>query len=246
MLDWSQTKKAVNQWLDAPDDRDTRIVFVTGDFTDATLAWARALGACTHGWSRTEGWPLASGGALGPDAVALAAWLTPADVLALDVPEDAPRVSALLAAHPTAAVAWIWQPWATSVEATLAADATGGRHALEQILDGEHPSLELSDALQGQVEGLDDGTPATAAALRWYLRHSTALTGGLPDDPRVHLLPHHQATTAWPSLCDALGLSGPGPSPGTAHTAAPEVPAPLARLCEALTDALQARAPQPR
>lgn len=234
---WPLLKKAVNQWVDGPDDRLTRLGFVVGDDLGAAPAVATALGALDRSWAITHGWPLTDDGHLhGPDATALAAWLVPADVLWLAVPAETARLAALLDAHSTARAAWVWRPWRDAVRAALHADPAGAATALRAA------RAAASDTLRAQFDDLipdASAPPALAAALTWYARHGAARA--FADDPRVTWVPADRPEHALESLVAASGLPGratptlPPVPPGEA----PTLDAPVVRLCDALEAALR-------
>lgn len=244
---WRRARKAMNQWLDGDDDRHTRLVFVCGDAHGGARAVADALGSVEQAWS-TEGWPVESGSLIGPDATALAAWLTPADVLLLTVPGESHRVGALLSAHPTALVAWAWRPWAEAVHATLALDPSGGRDALRALAGGGvAPGLPpLAEDARDQLRTLlgDAPGPGTCAALSWYVRHGVVASGPISRDPRVVLLPLDGGVEALAELVGKTGLAQPDALavPPVPPQEAADVDPRVARLCDALADTLRGRA----
>ncbi len=239
---WRTTKKAINQWLDADDDRITRLVIVTGDDLGGVEALVRWAGDRVGAFGIADAWPVPEGAVASPDAAALAVHATPADVLFLAAPADAGRVDSLRRAHPEATVWWCWRPWQAAVAERITRSEDGGRAALDALAQGAQGQGSLAgiqldeDAQDALADLLDHAVgPADAAALTWALRHEGALTPAV--DRHVALDDPSRVAQA----LDAVGLSEAGPAwtaPPVDPADPPTVSPAIAARCDAVATAL--------
>ncbi|MCB9663197.1 MAG: hypothetical protein H6732_03720 [Alphaproteobacteria bacterium] len=248
----SNARKALNQWLDAPDDRRSHALLVVGTPHGGTGALVAALHGCEQVWT----WGADAAAAFDgehlrpPDVVEALLWATPADAVVLEILGDVHLVDRVLEVHDGARAVWLVRPWREVAELAVAAQGDAALRAIQALADGTAEEtgalgVRVPEAVVEQVRACRpaDLSPAAGAALDWYVRTSFLYTLQLDTDPRVLVLPtptvaadpvatltrvlaHAGVSTRQP--LPALDLAPSPPSPAV------EVGGDVAALCDAL------------
>lgn len=253
----SQLRRAVNQWLDAPDDQVSAPAFVLGCQRSGTSLIADLLGSLPQSWC----WPEHNSIAYeafrlrSPATVALLTRLTPARLVVFKPVCDAHLGDRILDAHPDARAVWVVRGWRAVAQSCV--DKWGSHHkdvllklARNEGADVSWRGERIPDAIQAQITALatDDMPDEAGAALFWYLRNTFYFSLALDADPRVTLLRYDDLVRD-PVATLAPVLAHLGADAGQAETLAAKVerretaaalPAMDERIV-ALCDALQAK-----
>lgn len=251
------TRKALDQWLDAPDDQIARPLFVFGCQRSGTTMLLRVLARSPEVWVHPEKSQLAYDRfrLREPAWVGAVTRLTPAAVAVYKPLCDSHLADRVLALHPDARALWVWRDWRDVANSAVA--KWGGHHkeVLLHLADGRFDAIgwrgeRVPPTLLGQVrEVVSDGmSEATGAALFWYLRNAFFHALGLDADPRVRLVAYEQLVSdparvfeevaahagvrwdpSWATDVDARSVG---------RRDEPDVDPAVARLCDALAEAL--------
>lgn len=247
----SSARKALNQWLDAPDDRRSRALFVAGTPHGGTDALVAALHRCQQVWTWTAGSRAFDGERLrAPDVVEALLWGTPADAVVFEVLHDVHLLDRVLEVHDGARAVWLARPWREVAEAAVAAAGDAPRKGVVALAEGSADEVgplgvRVPEAVAEQVRacGPADLSAASGAALDWYVRTSFLFTLQLDTDPRALVLDTPQlAADPSAGLARVLAHVGLTPRgdlpplslPTAAPRAAVEVTGDVATLCDAL------------
>lgn len=244
-------KRATHQWLDGADDRQPRPVFVFGPEGAGAPLLAQQLDQPPAVWRWSPGRHLAhAGGRLrAPEVVAGLTAASPAEVVIFEAVEDSHLADRVLDAHPGAVALWVTRGWASVAKEEAARHGTRPAERVRALATGRAHEVgafgeRLPDGLRGQLAELvgPDLSPEAGAALAWYVRASFFHALGLDGDARVRLVRHEDVVEApertFGGVLTHLGLPLEAVEPPEAGAAQlpPEVdvPAPVARLCNAL------------
>jgi hypothetical protein len=246
-------KRAVNLWLDAPDDQVSRPVFVVGCQRSGTTMLIETIAELPGVWVHPEKSPLACDDyrLRSPAVIDLLTRVTPAAAVVYKPVCDSHLTDRILAAHPSARAIWVVRRWS---DVARSAVKKWGDHQLQVILDLAHGNTaavgwrgeRVPEAILAQLRELADGdlSPHAGAALFWYVRNSFYFSLGLDADPRVLLVRYKQMVgdkaRTWPVIMDHLGVPyDPSMTAGIIDTSAgqpapDDVPDRVRLLCEAL------------
>lgn len=255
---WRLGKRALNQWLDAPDDRVATPVFVVGCQRSGTTMLIEVLAHVDDVWVHPEKSPVAYDDyRLRPPAVVdLVTRLTPAAAALYKPVCDSHLTDRLLATHPGSRAVWMVRRWPDVVRSAVRKWGAHQREVIEAIAAGradtqgwrgERLPPGLVEQLAGVVRDHGPLSDNAGAALFWYVRNSFFFSLGLQHDPAVLLLRYEDLVRApdeaLPRVLAHLGVPyDPRVAEGIVDTSTgrpspDDVPPAVAALC----DALQAR-----
>lgn len=194
---WALAKRALNQWLDAPDDRVARPLFVVGCQRSGTTMLLDTLMRAPDLWVHPEKSSVAYDAfrLRSPGTIDLVTRLTPAAVAIYKPLCDSHLVDRMLAHHDNATAIWLVRRWEDVARSSV---AKWGAHHLDIVRAvsaglgdtvgwrGERVPEELVAQLAELVSA--DTTAEEGAALFWYLRNSFFFALGLDEEPRMQLL----------------------------------------------------------
>lgn len=248
-------RKAVDQWLDAPDDRRSAALFVVGCQRSGTTMLIDVLRKAPQVWVHPEKSPLAYHQFRLRTAAAIdgVLWLTPADTVVFKPLCDSHLTDRLLDAHPGSQALWLYRRWPDVAASAVTKWGHHQRDVLRALAEGRADSVgwrgeRLPRLLVAQLEELvtPDLSDHAGAALFWYVRNSFFHALDLHVDPRVRLVRYEDLLTrrddAFAEVCAFARVSlDPAWLEGVKSTLPPvptlDVPPDVAAVC----DALQAR-----
>jgi hypothetical protein len=197
-------KKAFNQWLDAPDDREPFAVFVVGCQRSGTTMLIDTLMKAPDLWVHPEKSPLPYDNfRLRSPAVvqAVTSW-TPAHAVLYKPLCDSHLIDRVLDLHPRSKAIWLVRRWGDVANSAV---TKWGDHQLDVVRAiaqgradtvgwrGERIADDLVEDLRQALP--EDPTPHDGAALFWYLRNSFWRSLELSQDPRVLLVRYEDLVT---------------------------------------------------
>ncbi len=190
-------RKAVNQWLDAPDDRQAHPFFVFGCQRSGTTMFIETLMAAPDLWVHPEKSQLAYDDfrLRSPATLSLITRLTPAAQAIYKPLCDSHLADRILDAHPDATGVWMVRRWEDVARSATAKWGDHHKDVVRAIASGRAADVgwrgeRLPPVLIDQLGSLLDHT-ATAedgATLFWYMRNSLYFSLHLQEHPRCRLV----------------------------------------------------------
>ena len=190
-------KKALNQWLDAPDDREPRPLFIVGCQRSGTTMLIQTLMRAPDVWSHPEKSQLAYRDfrLRSPATVQAITAMTPASTVVYKPLCDAHLTDRILAAHPRGKAWWLYRGWRDVANSAVTKWGAHQRQVVSDIANGHADRWgwrgeRLPTALVAQLKELvtPDLTPEAGAALFWYIRNSFYFSLQLDRHPSVSLI----------------------------------------------------------
>lgn len=251
-------KKAVNQWLDAPDDRVATPVFVFGCQRSGTTMLIDTLMAAPDLWVHPEKSSIAYDNfrLRSPAVVEFVTRHTPAATVIYKPLCDSHLADRILDAHPTGRALWAVRAWADVANSAVKKWGDHQRDVILQIVHGRADVVgwrgeRLPEAVVARLAELAAPglSPAAGAALFWWLRNSFYLSLGLDQDPRVQVVRYESLVTrpheAFVPVFEHCGVpyqaaytAGIVPT-SVGRAPAPEVSPAIAAACDALAARLR-------
>lgn len=255
----------VRQWVERPEGATSSPVFVLGAQRSGTTMLIDTLRKSPEIWVHPEKSNIAYQAfrLRSPETIRRLTALTPATAVIYKPLCDSHLADRILAEHPRSRAIWMYRRWADVANSAVA--KWGGHH--KDVMDGirsgalhelgwrgERLPAELVDQVRAVTDA--DSSPETGAALQWYLRNSFYFLLNLDAEPRVMLQAYEplveRPAEVFPALFDFVGV----PFDATyiddvvptsiGLRPAPAVDPRVARLCDALTERLDAAAAAPR
>lgn len=249
-------KRALNQWLDAPDDRTARPLFVFGCQRSGTTMLIDTLMRAPDLWVHPEKSTLAyrEFRLRSPGTVSMVTRLTPAAVAIYKPLCDSHLADRVLAAHEDASAIWLVRRWE---DVARSAVKKWGSHQLDvvrAIATGRGDTVgwrgeRIAEPLLEQLAELSSPTltELDGAALFWYLRNSFYFALGLDEQPRMTLLRYEDLVMrpkpSFRPVFESLGVdwNAAWVEHVVSHAVARERPVGVDPRVMALCDALQER-----
>jgi hypothetical protein len=194
---WNLAKKAMNQWLDAPEDLTPRPLFIVGCQRSGTTMLIQTLMRAPDVWVHPEKSQLAYNDyrLRSPATIEAITRMTPASTVVYKPLCDAHLTDRILAAHPGGRAWWLYRGWRDVANSAVRKWGTHQRQVVLDIAAGHGDRWgwrgeRLPEALIDQLAGLvtPEMTPEAGAALFWYIRNSFFHSLGLDTHPEVSLI----------------------------------------------------------
>lgn len=194
---WRLAKKAINQWLDAPEGRTPQALFIVGCQRSGTTMLIDTLMRAPDLWVHPEKSALAYDDfrLRSPATVEVITRLTPASTVIYKPLCDAHLTDRILAAHRTAHAWWVVRDWRDVANSAVRKWGSHQRDVIVDLAAGRGEAWgwrteRVPEAMIAQLKQLvtADLTPEAGAALFWYVRNSFYFSLGLDADPRVTLV----------------------------------------------------------
>jgi hypothetical protein len=251
----------VRQWVTRPEGARSSPVFVLGAQRSGTTMLIDTLRLSPEVWVHPEKSNIAYRAfrLRSPETIRRLTALTPATAVIFKPLCDAHLADRILEEHPRGRGIWMYRRWADVANSAVAKWGTHHKEVMDAIRSGALQELgwrgeRLPQDLIDQVVAVtdQDSSAETGAALQWYLRNSFYFLLGLDKEPRVMLqayepLVEHPAEV-FPALFDFIGvpfhaqyIEDVAPT-SVGLRPAPSVDPRVARLCDALTERLDAAA----
>jgi hypothetical protein len=253
--------RQVDHWLDLPDDTVPRALFVLGCQRSGTTMLIDTLRRSPRTVVHPEKSRLAYDAfrLRSPAVIAAITRLSPGELAVYKPLCDAHLGDRMLDAHTGSLAIWAWRGWADVANSAVRKWGAHQGEVITTIARGGADQVgwrgeRLPGALVAQLAAvLDEVGPLSdhaGAALFWYVRNSFLFSLGLDADPRVMPLGYDELVTAphatFPRVFAHLRLPfDPAwveevSDRSVGRDPAPEVPAPVAALCDALEARLAA------
>lgn len=249
-------RKAMNQWLDAPEGRVPKALFVVGCQRSGTTMLIDTLMKAPQLWSHPEKSNIAYDNyRLRPPAVVdLVIQATPADTVVFKPLCDSHLTDRILDAHAGSRAIWMVRNWPDVAASAVKKWDNHQAEVIRAIAEGRADEVgwrgeRIPDALVAQLREVvtPELTEIGGAALFWYVRNSFYFMLGLDRDPRVKLVRYEdlvgQPEQVFPALFAHIGASyDPAWIAGIQDRSSPvSRPEGVSDDIAALCDALQAR-----
>jgi hypothetical protein len=259
---WQLAKKALNQWLDAPEGRVPQPLFIVGCQRSGTTMLIDTLMRAPDLWVHPEKSALAYDDfrLRSPATIAAITRFTPASTVIYKPLCDAHLTDRILAAHRTGHAWWVVRGWRDVADSAVRKWGTHQRDVILDLATGQGErwgwrTERVPEAMIAQLRQLvtADLTPEAGAALFWYVRNSFYYSLGLDTDPRVTLVRYENLVSnpeqAFRPLFAQLGVTADPAwtadivDSSVGKQTAADIPADIVAVCDALLQRFVASSP---
>jgi hypothetical protein len=213
-------RKGVNQWLDAPEGRVPKGLFVVGCQRSGTTMLIDTLMKAPQLWSHPEKSNIAYDNyrLRTPSVVDLVIRSTPADTVVFKPLCDSHLADKILDAHADSRAIWMVRSWPDVASSAVKKWGSHQADVVRAIADGRADEVgwrgeRIPAQLIAQLREVvtPEMSDIAGAALFWYVRNSFYFMLGLDQDPRVRLVRYEHLVTrpgeVFPALFAHIGAS---------------------------------------